>query len=512
MKNSHDVTLIGAIKGEPIYTEQQIEQLLLSPQKDLGYGNTFTGRPSTRLHSNNEHLLKIKSTIHLDHKASVRWATQALQKEQQLQIHHPAKTWFVAQEINAETALIGNICPLLTPLHTILAQCAQIEICLGYLKALFQHYFRAAEAHGQRLDEGFSNFGVSDDGALYYLDDDLYRWDRFVTCGQMLGVYIRSLSWLTPALGERLGNMLHKLILAYFDDPQYLMVLAEQLRDVFLSEQQRTIAIPLINALNNRPTVVPTPVKVGQNTRYMALLADIHANLPALEVVLDFLEQKGIEQGIVLGDIVGYGPHPAACIERVQAMKNFFIIKGNHDHALATGHLRKGLSKTARWALDWSLNRVSDEQKKWLLELPPVLHNQDWLALHGAPVDPTFFNAYVYEMSYENNLNVLQKKAIPLCFHGHTHLPGVYGRIRENYDVHKTTENIALDQFAHVLLCPGSIGQPRNKQAGAQFAIYDQEQKTVQFYCLAYNQQKTIQDMQAAKFPGFLIKFMMDRY
>ncbi len=509
MNPKNTITLIGAVKGESTYTEQQIFELLQAPQTDLGYGETFTGRPGTRLHLNDKDIIKVKPKIRLAHKDSIRWATQALQQEQRLQIHHPAKVWFVADE--PETALIGNICPQLIQLHVKLAELekSQLEDCLGYLKALFQHYFRVGQAFKVRLDEGLSNFGLSEDGILYYLDDDTYKWDRFISCSQMLGVYIRSQACLTPALGQGLGQIIRELILQYFNDPQYLTVLAEQLRDVFLSDQQRPIAISLINGLNEQKTV-STFVDDFKDSRYLALLADIHANLPALEAVLEFLETKGIHEGIILGDIVGYGPHPAACIERIQAMeKNFLILKGNHDHGLATGQFRKGFSKTARWALDWQNQWVSSEQKKWLLELAPVFRHENWLALHGAPVDPTFFNAYVYETTYENNLDALQKKAIPLCFHGHTHLPGVYGRIGSGFDKHEIAENIALDKFSHALVCPGSVGQPRNRQIGAQFAIYDRVQKNVQFYALDYDRQKTVEDMQAAQFPAFLIDFLL---
>ncbi len=515
------ITLVGAIKGEPNYTESFILELLQSPTTDLSHGDTFTGRPSTTLYLSDKHLIKMKSIVKLDYKASMRWAKQALEKEQALEAYHPAKTWFVAYEPNANFAEVGNICPLLTPLHTLQVDDeSKIEIYIDHLKALFEHYFRIAEAHSLRLDEGLSNFGFDENGVLYYLDDDIYRWDRFVSCGQMLGVYIRSQQWLTPILGERLGFIIRELILRYFADSQYLTVLAEQLRDVFLSDKQRIIAMPLINALTDpQKTIVVSPPpapniennnKPSNNNRYLALLADIHSNLPALETVLDFLEGKGIDQAIVLGDIVGYGPHPAACIERLQAMKNFMILKGNHDHGLATGNFKKGFSKTAQWALNWSLNQVSEEQKNWLLELPPVLHHKDWLALHGAPVDPTFFNAYIYEMTYEKNLDMLQEKGIPLCFHGHTHLPGLYARQQDNYDVHEIAENIRLDQFTHSLICPGSVGQERNKQAGAQFAIYDKEEKTVQFYNLKYDEEKTVKDMQTAGFPNFVMNYMMD--
>jgi predicted phosphodiesterase len=483
------ISLIGAVKGSITYKPQEIVELLQTSKVKLNHGTGFTGKPNTNLYSNDKNIIKTNSKLNLDLQKSIRWASSNLEQEQKLQVHHPAKTWFVATTNN--NVIIGNITPRLKPVHTLLNK----NNNLNYLKAIFELYFRVAQDFKLRLDEGLSNFAVTETGELYYIDDDIYRWDRFISCGQMLAVYIRSLSWLTSELASKLGKIIRQLILKYFKDSQYLTVLAEQLRSVFLSKQQRIIANSLINALNSVQKV-PT-INIDQSC-YIALLADIHANLPALEVVLDFLESKHINQILVLGDIVGYGPHPTACIETLKAQKNICIIKGNHDHALATGNFKQGFSQTAQIALQWSQNQVSSENKKWLLELPPILHYQDWLAVHGAPIDPTFFNAYVYAMTYEDNLNELQKKNIPICFHGHTHIPGVYGRLGSHYDKHYIEEKIELKQFKHVLICPGSVGIPRVNSLGTQFAIYDKQLKQVKFISLKYNKQKTIQDMQAA--------------
>ena len=466
-----NITLIGAVKGEFSYKEQQIVKLLQTPKVKLNHGATFTGKPDTCLFCDDQNIIKINPKLNLDLKNSIRWATSHLEQEQKLQVHHPAKTWFVAT-IN-DRIIIGNITPRLTALHT--------YTNLNNLQAIFELYFRVAQEFNLRLDEGLSNFGVTKTGAVYYIDDDIYRWDRFISCGQMLGVYIRSLSWLTAELASQLGKIINQLILKYFNDSQYLTVLAEQLRNVFLSEPQRVIANSLINGLNAQKLPL---INIDQS-RYIALLADIHANLPALETVLDFLEKKHINQILVLGDIVGYGKEPTACIEALKVQKNILILKGNHDHALATGKFAHGFSQVAQAALRWSEDKVSSDNKKWLLELPPMIRHKDWLAVHGAPVDPTFFNAYVYEMTYEDNLDELQNKDIPICFHGHTHIPGVYGRLGSHYDKHYIEETIELKQFTHALICPGSVGIPRVKAVdAAQFAIYDKELKQVQFIAL----------------------------
>jgi predicted phosphodiesterase len=273
----------------------------------------------------------------------------------------------------------------------------------------------------------------------------------------------------------------------------------------------------LLNSFVNALTFSPhskkiTPINFSK-TRYLALLSDIHANLPALETVLTFLKEQNIQQGLVLGDTVGYGPHPSQCIERVQAT-GFMVLKGNHDHGLATDNFKKGFSRTASWALEWSVNKITAEQKSWLSNLPPLFHYENtWLAIHGAPIDPTFFNAYVYEMTYHSNLDVLQRKDIFLCFHGHTHQPGVYGRRSTVIDKFCPGEDdIALAQFDHALICPGSVGQPRNGGIQTQFAIYDQKEQKVHYHYLSYDIEKVTQLMKSEGFPEALIKVLHGQF
>jgi diadenosine tetraphosphatase ApaH/serine/threonine PP2A family protein phosphatase len=128
--------------------------------------------------------------------------------------------------------------------------------------------------------------------------------------------------------------------------------------------------------------------------------------------------------------------------------------------------------------------------------------------VHGSPIDPLFFYAYVYEMTYERNLNRLQERNISLCFHGHTHLPGMYGRVIGKPDQFYLEEVIDLTQFSYSLVCPGSVGQPRNRQLGAQFVIYDRDENKIHFKCLDYPIDKTIHDMESYHFPHALINML----
>jgi predicted phosphodiesterase len=497
---------MGAVSGESPYQAADIARLFSLPQTALVHGQMFTGRPNTRLHIDDHNILKIRAELNFDEKSATRWIKQILEKERQLNVHIPSKTWFLAIPDNGDQPLIGNICPLLKPLHTLLGETAQDNLePLDWFDQIWRMYFNVATQHNLRLDEGLSNFGLASDGQIYYLDDDVYNWDCFLSGAQALGVYLRGLGWLTDQTSAQLGAQLRDLILTFFGK-QYLTVLAELLRNLFIPDAKQSLLVSLVDALMRGQTQTRSkPPKINQ--RFIALLADVHSNLPALETVLAFLKQENISEGLVLGDTVGYGPHPAQCIERLQN-SGLVIIKGNHDHGLATGEFTKGFSKTAQWALKWNLQQVTAEHRQWLLDLPPMLLNDQWLAVHGSPLDPTFFNAYVYEMTYERNLDVLVERKINLCFHGHTHLPGIYARIAGIPDQHYLEATLDLKRFQQALVCPGSVGQPRNRQIGTQFAIYDREEHRVHFKCLTYPIEKTTHDMEKHDFPLALINIL----
>jgi hypothetical protein len=234
---SYTITLIGTVGQTSIYHEQDILRLLDTEQVTLLHGDTFTGRPVTKIHISTDTVLKLHSEIRLDAHSAKRWAVQALQKEKNYQVHHPHKVWFVAELDDQSPALIGNVTPRLQPLHNLLNQKENIDTAQGlqYLTQLFAYYFRLATTANIRLDEGLSNFGLTEEGILYYLDDDTYAWDRFNACAHTLGVYFRYLTWMTPEIGGEFGAIVRRLILEYFKDHQYFIVLVEQLKDVFMS-------------------------------------------------------------------------------------------------------------------------------------------------------------------------------------------------------------------------------------------------------------------------------------
>lgn len=517
-----NIEIIGAIDNQQHYDLDTIQKLFLLESETLIVGTDFVGRPGTRIHASETHVIKIRTELNFNKELSRRWIKQALEKEQQIAVHHPHKTWLLLTssqgESNTEQIAIASICPRLKPLHIELkappTSNEQRQRNLELFEAVLRMYLSLAKNTGYKLDEGLSNFALSEDGIVYYLDDEYYQWDKFVAFSMMIGVYIRTFDWLDEAFITDLGNVLVELLSEIFHDDHCRVIIARQLQSLFVSRgQKENVLKTLVQVLTQKKVASviskpkPTPPPQTSN-RFFALLADIHANYSALDCVLNYLAEHNIHQGLILGDIVGYNAEPSECIERLQET-HFSVIKGNHDHAVAIHDITTGFSSTARFAIDWTVKHLNTEQRDWLKDLPAFEENKDWFAVHGAPMDPSFFNGYVYMMTYEHNLTHMQDNNMRLCFHGHSHMPGVFARDKNGRDHQLTTKKVELSDYNQLLVCPGSIGQPRNGCPETQFAIYDREQQEVTFLSLPYNSEQTIQKMREHDFPETLWKRLL---
>lgn len=517
------IELIGAINGQQNYEAVYIADLLSVCPENLEIGTAFTGRPETRIFANARDVAKIRAELDLNQQKARRWTEKILLQEREFSIHHPCKTWFISTDPESESIRAGSICPRLKPLNIELKASTCNEEQRAYflylLEAVFTKYLLLAKNSGYKMDEGLSNFAVDDHGEVFYVDDELYLWDNFISFSVMLGVYIRSFDWLDPEFMAQLSRTLAQSLDDIFQDPHCRVIIASQLQTLFMpTPEKEALLQQLINSLSRTPVSVPiknyqsdgkSSTKTPKNNRYYALFADIHANYAALDCVLDFYRQRQIDQGLVLGDIVGYGPEPKECIERLQA-SSFTIIKGNHDHAVATGNTSTGFSGNAKVVIDWTSRQLSRDDRDWLQNLPASARQDNWLAVHGAPIDPAFFYGYVYMMTSVDNLDYMQNKNIPLCFHGHSHMPGVYCRDKHNMDQHLTAPLIMLDTYSHALVCPGSVGQPRNGNKGAQCAIYDREKHEIAFFSLPYEVDPVVQKMISHDLPKQLWQRLLE--
>ena len=191
----------------------------------------------------------------------------------------------------------------------------------------------------------------------------------------------------------------------------------------------------------------------------IALISDIHSNLEALHAVLQNINKKDIDKIVGLGDIVGYGANPNEVIKLLQEIKAD-CIQGNHDlHAVTLSKL-DWFNQWAREALLWTNKQLTAENKEWLMKLPlsfEITHGKNKLyAVHGSPRDELY--EYIYPTTDEETIRefFVQKKATVIAA-GHTHLP----------DLKRIGANLFIN--------PGSVGQPRNNDTRASYAIIDLE-------------------------------------
>jgi len=183
------IEVVGSVNAEAPFSEATIRGLLdREAPAPLGRGEFFVGRPGTGVVCQDGLVAKTRLDLNLDWPTARRWTEHALSAERSLGLHHPRKTWFLARVEG--TNRIGNVAPLLDPLHQALPQQTGEEQ-RRLLERLLSTYLDAATAMGKRLDEGLSNFGLDGEGRLFYLDDDTYEWDNFLSLAEALGHWLR---------------------------------------------------------------------------------------------------------------------------------------------------------------------------------------------------------------------------------------------------------------------------------------------------------------------------------
>lgn len=521
--DNNDIEVVASLDPDLEICIEQIKDVLSQKEQSLKHGEKYTGRPSTRIFANDRFVVKLKFSFNFKVVEARRWVNDTIELERVFDIYHPAKTWFLI--LTDEGAIIANITPMLNPLHEV-CENGDRKLVLDLILRVVNCYFRVALNHDKRLDEGLSNFGIDEDCNFYYLDDDIYEWDGFTSICASISILLLKLDQLEERDWATLGDLIRAHIVVGFVNSHWSSVFIEQLKVGFIAnDRQLTCRNALISSLNrrrgskkgaatvNRSNEATAPslesaYKSGEITEdTIAIIADIHSNLPALEAVMCELDQLGVKQGVVLGDVVGYGPHPRECIELVKA-RGFSVIKGNHDNAVATGNTSLGFSNYAKWVVEWSQELLSEDDLYWLESLPSQIINDDWLALHGAPVDKTFFNAYVYRMTYEENLSNINGRDIKICFHGHTHMPTVYYRNKSG-DHQDKEKSLSLEKHIASLVCPGSVGKTRSQIPVAEFALFNRKSYELQFYNVDYDLDKTVSDMKSAGFPQQLIERLM---
>lgn len=232
------------------------------------------------------------------------------------------------------------------------------------------------------------------------------------------------------------------------------------------------------------------------------VISDIHANLTALEAVLAHAHDAW---DIIwcLGDVVGYGPDPNECIARLQAQPHISL-SGNHDWAVLERLDINSFNDDARTAITWTQNALSQESWDYLEPLPARLDLPPFTLAHASPRQPVW--EYIADLpTAEENFAHFDT---PYCLVGHTHFPAVFQQLPERVVGYYANyvQPVLLMPETRLILNPGSVGQPRDNDPRAAYALLDTEAMTWQHCRVAYDVQATQQRMRRHRLPPRLIK------
>ena len=231
-----------------------------------------------------------------------------------------------------------------------------------------------------------------------------------------------------------------------------------------------------------------------------AIFSDIHGNLEALEAVLADIALERVQEMICLGDIVGYGPNPAECIEMVRCL-SAAVVMGNHDEACIEPGREFDLNEYARAGIAFARRELSDAQKAWLRNRPMRLDFGDFTAVHASLSDGDEWE-YIFTPSDARRHFLFQGQ--PLCFCGHTHRPAVWSQEGRKVRGFTPNGNVICQLGARTLVNVGSVGQPRNMRPEACYAIYDRTAHSIAFRFIPYDLKETQWKIFAAGLPPFL--------
>jgi diadenosine tetraphosphatase ApaH/serine/threonine PP2A family protein phosphatase len=221
--------------------------------------------------------------------------------------------------------------------------------------------------------------------------------------------------------------------------------------------------------------------------RYL-VLSDIHANLEAFEAVMTASRGMGYDRVLVLGDLVGYGADPNGVIDKVRDLDPHALIRGNHDKVGSGLESPEGFNAIAKSAIRWTYEALTPENRDWLAALPagPVVVDDLIEICHGTPFDE---DAYVFDDL--DALRSLHTSERQLCLFGHTHVQVGYALSGDQFTLTTMDDsrplNIFLTNGSKHLINPGSVGQPRDGDPRAGFAIADTDHRQVLIYRTPYD-------------------------
>jgi putative phosphoesterase len=223
----------------------------------------------------------------------------------------------------------------------------------------------------------------------------------------------------------------------------------------------------------------------------IAIISDIHGNLPAFEAVLKNIDTSGVDLILCLGDTVGYGPYPDECVTLVRE-RCALTLKGNHDSGLLQETPLEDFNTYGMKAILWSRKEVSADNQAFLRDLHFTAVQHTCTFAHASPQQPEAWRYVLTLRAAQANFGAF---TTDICFIGHTHVPVIIG---EDGSINR------IRTKGRYIINVGSVGQPRDHNPEAAFGLYDTSAKLYQLVRVPYDIEKTMQAIRAAGLPDFL--------
>jgi predicted phosphodiesterase len=230
----------------------------------------------------------------------------------------------------------------------------------------------------------------------------------------------------------------------------------------------------------------------------------MHGNADAFAAVLEQTAGEDFDVTLVLGDLVGYGAAPNQVVEQVRALTGtVHVVRGNHDKVVAGIDSGEYFNQAARAAASWTSEELTLENLRYVLTLPrgPVTIRDGLAICHGSPLDE---DAYVF--SELDAYEIFSVHSVPVTFFGHTHVPSIFSIHHRQIQVMalRGQGSFTLEPGARYLINPGSIGQPRDRDARAAYMTYDEEERRVRWFRVEYPVETAQRRIMAAGLPSLL--------
>ena len=228
------------------------------------------------------------------------------------------------------------------------------------------------------------------------------------------------------------------------------------------------------------------------------VISDLHANKTALEAVIEDAGQ--VDATWCLGDVVGYGPDPNECIERIRFLPNLTCLMGNHDAAVIEQIDIISFNAEARLAVEWTQSVITPASLKFLKSLSSTAKVEGQTLAHGSPRHPV----WEYLLDSRSVIENFEHFETPFCFVGHTHLPVIYQLDGQHQlpDQIIPGEGQPIELQPRAIINPGSVGQPRDRNPEAAYAIFDSESNVLTHHRAAYDVKAVQKRMRAARLPA----------